>query len=266
MARLLFLSLVVLCLAAPAASALELKNVRPCFGPLGATRGEKTKCLPGDFLFITYDIEGLKLDEKTGKANYLTTLELLDDNNNVPFKKDTPSEILPQLGGNSMPGDLHIILPRTQAPGKYSVRLTVNDRIGKDVKAFVYPFEVIAPSFGFVGVTAPRVGFPGQNYVAGFALVDMALDGKKQPNVHIMMRVLDGTGKNVVTQPILSTLPKDLPEEIDLKKENFVPMQFPIYLNRTGTYLIEVIAEDKISKKSIQLRYPLTVLDVGGGR
>ena len=31
-------------------------------------------------------------------------------------------------------------------------------------------------------------------------------------------------------------------EEIDLKKENFVPMQFPIYLNRTGTFVIEVIA------------------------
>ena len=60
---------------------------------------------------------------------------------------------------------------------------------------------------------------------------------------------------------ILSNLPKDLPEDADIKKENFVSMQFPIYLNRTGTFIIEVVAQDKLARKQLQLRYPLTVLD-----
>ena len=89
----------------------------------------------------------------------------------------------------------------------------------------------------------------------------MTLNAKKQPDVDITMRVYDADGKTPVAPQILSNLPKDLPDDIDLKKENFVPMQFPIYLNRTGTFIIEVLAQDKLTKKNIQLRYPLTVLD-----
>ena len=35
-------------------------------------------------------------------------------------------------------------------------------------------------------------------------------------------------------------------------------------MNRTGTFIIEVMAKDKVSNKTIQLRYPLTVLDIAG--
>jgi hypothetical protein len=263
MSRFSPLALVALCLCPLHASALELKNVRPSYGPLGAAR-VNTKCVPGDSLFMTYDIEGLTINPKTKRANYTTTLELVDSTGQVAFKKDTPNDVAPQLGGSRMPGDLFVILPRNQKPGKHKVRLTVKDNLAKEIKSFEYPFDVIPPDFSFVGVTAKAVGFPGENYVAGFAIVDMALDPKQQPNVDIVMRVFEQTGKNLVTPQILSNLPKDLPEEIDVKKENFVPMQFPIYLNRPGTFVIEVMAYDKIAKKNIQLRYTLTVLDVAG--
>jgi hypothetical protein len=261
MFRVASLALAAVCLVPLEGSALELKNVRPSYGPLGAARKD-TKCVPGDSLFITYDIEGLKIDQKTLRANYTTLLELIDSTGQVAFKKETPNDVPPQLGGQRMPGDLFVILPRTQKPGKHKVRLTVKDTLAKESKSFEYGFEVVPPEFSFVGVTAKAVGFPGENYVATFAIVDMMLDAKKQPDVHIAMRVYEETGKNWVAMPLLSNLPKDLPEEIDLKKENFVPMQFPIYLNRTGTFIIEVVAHDKHSKKTIQLRYPLTVLDV----
>jgi hypothetical protein len=263
MFRLTSLALAAWSLVPLSAPALELKNVRPSFGPLGATR-QDTKCVPGDSLFITYDIEGLKVNPKTFKANYVTTLELIDGTNKVAFKQETPNDVAPQLGGTRMPGDLFVLLPRTQKPGKHKVRLTVNDTLANEKKSFEYPFDVVAPDFSFVGVTAKAVGFPGENYVATFAIVDMTLNAKKQPDVDIVMRVYEQTGKNWVTMPILSNLPKDLPDEIDLAKENFVPMQFPLYLNRTGTFVIEVMARDKLSKKTIQLRYPLTVLDISG--
>ncbi|MBI3409208.1 MAG: hypothetical protein HY040_12750 [Planctomycetes bacterium] len=266
MARLFSVGLLGILLLPGVSSALEIKNVRPCYGvPLGATRHD-VKLIPGDVLFITYDIEGLKVDTQTGKANYLTTLELLDSKETVLFKKETPNESSPQLGGTRMPGDLFINTGRTQKPGKYKIRLTVNDRIGKESKAFVYDFELLSPTFGFVGVTAPAVGFPGQNYMAGFALVDMSLDKNKQPLVDVMMRVLDQSGTKEVTKPIYSSLPKDLPEDTNLEKENFLPMQFPIYLNRAGTFMIEINAADKIANKKIQLKYPVTVIDVPGGK
>ncbi len=90
----------------------------------------------------------------------------------------------------------------------------------------------------------------------------MTLNAGKQPDVDIAMRIYDATGKNLVTPQILSNLPRDMPEEVDLKKTNFVSMQFPIYLNRAGNFIIEIVAQDKLGKKNIQLRYPLTVLDV----
>ena len=82
-------------------SAIELKNFRSCYAPLpyGATRLD-AKCLPGDFLFLTYDIEGLKFDEQTGKASFVTVLELFDENAKLIFNKETPNEVIAQLGGS----------------------------------------------------------------------------------------------------------------------------------------------------------------------
>ena len=77
--------------AAPPAQALELKNFRPCYAPVpfGANRTD-AKCLPGDFIFLTYDIEGLKFDDKTGKASFVTILELFDSKANLVFNKEDP--------------------------------------------------------------------------------------------------------------------------------------------------------------------------------
>jgi hypothetical protein len=268
MLRLSSLALVVISFWPIRASALELKNVRPSYGPLGAYRTNKT-CVPGDSIFITYDIEGLKTQAKTGRASYVTTLELIDSSNKVAFKKETPNNVNLPLGGSRMPGDLIVVLGSSQKPGKHKVRLTVKDNLAQEAKSFEYAFDVVAPDFSFVGIQAKAVGFPGESYLATFAIVDMTLNAGKQPDVDIFMRVYDAGGKTLVAPQIISNLPKDLPEEVDLKKTNFVSMQFPIYLNRTGTFIIEILAQDKLSKKNIKLRYPLTVLDVstvGGGK
>jgi len=260
MLRLSSLAVLAVCLCPFPAQALELKNIRPSYGPFGATRLE-TKCVPGDFLFITYDIEGLRINNKTFRANYTTTLELFDSTNTVAFEKKYTNDVALPLGGTRMPGDLHVILPPNQKPGKHKIRLTVKDLLANDTKSFEYPFEVIAPTFSFVGVSAKGVGLTGESYLATFALVGITLDAKNQPSVDIVMRILDDKGKNQVSMPLLSSLPKDLPEDTDLKKENFVPMQFPIFLNRAGSFTLEVRAHDKLTKREIQLRFPLTVLD-----
>jgi hypothetical protein len=266
MSRLSTLALVAVCLCPCRSSALELKNVRPAYGPLGATR-QNTKCVPGDSLFITYDIEGLKVNDKTRQANYATTLELFDASGKVAFKQEgQPKDVTLQLGGTRMPGDLFVILPPGEKPGKHKVRLTVKDNLAKETKSFEYAFDVVAPEFAFIGVTARAVGFPGENYSATFALVNTTLDAKNQPSVDIVMSIYDQVGKKLVSPTIVSNLPKDLPDESDLRKENFVPMQFPFYLNRTGNFVIEIMAHDKLTKKIIQLRYPLSVLDFAGAK
>src|SRR4051812_8295948 len=79
--------------------ALEIKNVRPTFGPYGALRTD-VKVLPGDVVFLSYDVDGLTVDPKTNKVSFMTTLELVDGAEKSLYKKDTPTEMILQLGGN----------------------------------------------------------------------------------------------------------------------------------------------------------------------
>jgi len=246
----------------PAAAALELKNVRPSYGPQGAER-KTNKLLPGDVIWLAYDIEGLKVDAKTGKVKFDTKLELFEGKNAEPLFVTGPvtNDARLELGGTSMPGDLHIVMGPTRAAGKYTIKLTIEDKVAKETKSFTYPVEVLPKDFGFVGVTAPTIGLAGQNSLAGFGLVNMTLDKTtKQPNVEVVIKVLEN-GKPVAN-PVYITLPKDLPEGLDLDKQNFVPLSYPLYLNRPGVFTLDITATDKAGGKTAQLSYPLTVLDL----
>jgi len=246
------------------AGALELKNVRPSYGPLGAER-KGSKLLPGDVMFMTYEIDGLKFDDKTGKSKFETTLEFIDDAKpKEPLFVNGPvaTEITAQLGGTRIPGDVHVIIGPNRLPGKYTIKLTVADKIAKETKSFTYPVEVVAKEFGFVGVNAPTVGFPGQHYMTSFGLVNMDLDKKSnKPNVEVVIKILEN-GKPATT-PVSILLPRDLPDGIDLVKANFVPLNYPLYLNRSGNFTFEITATDKSAGKSATLRFPLTVIDLG---
>ena len=256
-------ALVVLALIPGLAPALEIKNVRPSYGPLGAKRTE-TKFLPGDVLWINYDIDGLTFDKNTGKASYETKLEFVDGKGMVLFERKTPNEVTAQLGGTRMPGDLHVIMGQNLTPGKYTVKLTVTDKLAKENKTIVYPIEVLPAAFGFVAVMAPAVGLPGQHYLAEFGLVGWGVDKTtKKPKVEITIRVLDQNDKPVTRESKI-ILPEDIPAGVDIDKLQLVPLTYPLYLNRTGQFYIDIVAIDKNAKNAqIQMRYPLTVLDIG---
>jgi hypothetical protein len=260
MNRLFVLAVLLAGLLPGASSALELKNMRACYGPMGVTRTDRS-LLPGDMIFMTFDIEDLAIDPKTGKASYVTILELLDSQDKVVFKKETPNEVIPQLGGNRIPGDLHLIMGPKQTPGKYAVKLTVHDKFGNSAKAFRYNFDLLPPAFGMIAVTAPAIGFPGQLYVPGFALVNFTLDKKDMPDAKVTIRILDQAGSPVAPQ-VEMLFPRDLPEKTDLAKENFLPLTYPVYLNRVGRFNMEIIANDKLGNRKAALSFPFTVIDI----
>lgn len=242
------------------AAALEIKNIRATHGPFGAVRTD-AKIIPGDFIFMMYDIEGLKVDPKTRKASVATIVQLVDKNDVVQFMKENPLDVQVTLGGERVPGELQLIIPSQQKPGKYKVKLKVTDRAAKETKTYEHPFEVLQPTFGMIAVAAPAIGLPGDVYVARFALVNLKLMDKK-PKAEVKLRVLDEDGKDL-SLPLVQLLPRDLPSEIDIVKQNFVPMPFPIYLNRPGRFTLAIDAEDKNGKMKASVRIPLTVLDLG---
>lgn len=243
--------------------AVEIDNIRPRYGPFGAVREGKLKCVHMDVLVITYDLSGLAVD-KAGKAKYVTLLELVDSKNTVIFSKETPNEPVLQLGGSKMPGDLFVQVGAKQAPGKYTIRLTVTDKLEKNAniaaKKFEYPYEVLGEKFGLAGVSAPAFGIVGTRYVPEFAVANFTLDKKGQPKAEVNIRLLDEKGNQLDT--VKYSLPADLPESVDLAKLNLAPFQYPLYLNRAGRFSLEITAEDKLGNTKTSLSYPFTVMDI----
>jgi hypothetical protein len=255
-------ALVLLCLVPDLARSVEIKNVRSTFGrPYGATRADN-KVLPGEPLFLMFDIEGLKMDEKTGEASYEISYGMYDNQGKEIVAKKTPQTAVLELRGGRVPGEAFFIVGIKQAAGKYKAKLSVTDRLAKVTKGHEYVFEVLKPGFGVWGVKAPAFAIPGQKYMFDLALVNMELDPKKKtPKVEVSVKVLDDAGK-VLSIALKQKFPP-LPGEIDLEKANFLQIVCPpIYLNRPGNFVIAVDAEDKLGKHKASVRIPLTVLDL----
>jgi hypothetical protein len=260
---------VVLSLLAAPANALELKSLRAVYGPFGPARAD-SKFLPGDVLHVSFDILGVKVDAKTGMAKYNIAMELLDSKGAMNFTRNKNNDVPLGLGGSQLPGFAEVLIGTDQAPGKYTLKVRVKDLVSKETKEISYPFEIEPESFGFVRLFAPEAGFTGQTYQANFAVIGMGRDAKKKPNVSLRTRVLDEAGKEAHAQPMTIEIPKDLHEDLIPKIDMlpFIPLEFPLFLNRPGRFTIEVEGTDNISKKTAKLRFPLVVLDPGtiGGK
>jgi hypothetical protein len=251
-------ALALLCFVPGLASAqLKITKERASYGPMGATRKDKTFMI-GDAVWVNYDIEGLTPDKKTGKVSYETKLEFFDSNKKLIFDKTAPNEALPDLGGGVIPSDFHVIFGQNLGPGKYTVRVTVTDRLAKANTSLDYPVQVVKSEFGFYGVSAPSVGLPGQNYVLAFGLAEFKMDSKGKADGEMTINILDGAGK-----PVSKAIKMPIPDPSDPKMA-FVPFTYPLLLNRPGQFTVEISVVDKLANnKQIQLRYPLTVVDLG---
>lgn len=264
MNRLLVASVLFVGLLPGMSAAVEISNIKARYGPYGAVRIRPLKCVQMDVIVMTYDLSGLNADAKTGKAKYTTFLELLNPKGDVIFSKETTNEPIMQLGGGKMPGDLFVQIGDKQLPGKYTIRMTVTDKLEKNgnlaKKAFEEEYQVLGAKFGMVGVSAPAFGVTGTRYIPEFALVNFKLDKKGLPKGEVNIRILDEKGKQV--DAMKYDLPADLPEMSDLSKVNFAPFQHQLYLNRAGHFTVEISAEDKLGEAKVGLTYPFTVIDI----
>ena len=150
---------------------LKLTNVRMTVGELGPTR-DGNKLLPGDVLFIAYNIEGITIDAE-GIARYTMAMEVSDSAGKLIFKQDprTLDDFVP-LRGNQMPARAYITVGLDQPPGNYDCKIAVTDPKTKASSSLVVKFEVAKKEFGVVAVytshdpkgelSAPTAGQVGQ--------------------------------------------------------------------------------------------------------
>lgn len=250
---------------APAQAGLQLTNARFTIGELGGPR-PNARVLPGDILFIAYDIDGLTIDAQGG-VKFTMALEVTNAAGKSVLKQD-PREIVDfaPLRGNKVPARAFVTVGADQEAGTFTCRVTITDSSGKQSTSLTQKFEVLKKDFGIVGVntfydeerkiSAPTSGFVGQSIVVNFVVIGFARDPKtKQPNVEIEFQPMDDKNQ--------ATLPQPLKDKVDtgIKEEDpgFL-RQFPLLMNRPGKFVLKIKATDLITKRIFTYDLPVTIL------
>ncbi len=259
---------------APAQGGLELKNVHLAYGPLGQERKDAA-VLPGDILWVVFDIEGMQPDAKD-IIKYSMGTKLTDKNDKLIFEKEPePLEAFNPLGGTHVPASANVQVGLDTAPGDYVFTVTVTDLNAKKTQSLSQKFQVVPPRFGMVRVgfhypypqrdsvlpPAPPQGVAGQLYVLSFTLVGWDFDEKtKNPDLLAEVQITDeATGKSTLNQPIQGKVQNILDE---FKKLKVIPMDFPLNLNRPGKFKLTFTATDKVSGKKVESSLNLTVVEM----
>ena len=220
MKRIFFPVLLILILWTAPADALTLTNLRVITGPLGSVR-KTTKFLPGDVIYLTLDARDVQAEEKTGFIKYQTKMEIFDSLGKRKFVRPSPIKELPLLGGDRLPIDAFAILLPNQSAGNYQMKITVSDLIAKEDKTLTFDFEVLRKDFGIIQPIMPAVGFVGQDYKMGFAVVEMKRDKEELPNAKVTMNVENDIGRKVFKEDVeLNIRELHNPVTLDIRKKN----------------------------------------------
>jgi hypothetical protein len=258
--------LAALVIAQPAESQLSLTNIRSTHGELGDTR-TATAHLPGDVLFVAFDIEGLTVSADS-QSKYTMKLEVYDAKGGLSFKNEPVQRIdFVPLGGKTLPGRVYTRIGVDQPAGDYNLRLTVTDDATKANKSFDRKFSVLPKDFGIVSVycsideggqiPAPTTGIVGQAYFIQFGMVSFSRDPKKkQPNLLVEMTILDEQGRPTTKNPISSTIEGGLDEQAP-----GLNLRFLLPLTRSGKFTVKLKATDKVTNKTANFELPVTIIN-----
>jgi hypothetical protein len=247
---------------------ISLSGARVTYGELGTPRAD-LRFLPGDVVFVGFDIDGIKADE-TGMVKYSMGMEVVDKNG-APIFKQEPLErtdfIL--LGGTRLPVRVYVNIGPEQAPGTYTCKVTVIDQASKATKSIEQKFDVLPKGFGVVQVTTtsdrrgeiptPPLGVAGQQIYLQFMIIGFTRDAKtKQPNVSVECAVFTKDGTVALTKPVVRTFDRNVGPD-----EGGIPWHFDLPLNRVGEFTVELKSEDKVSKASSKVVIPIKVVANG---
>ena len=263
------LALAALTLSPAQGSALKLTNIRLTIGELGPQR-PSAKFLPGDVVFIGFDITGLSIEEN-GMGKYTMGLEVTDKTGKTIFKPGTRELEEPYpLRGNSVAARAFINIGLDQDPGVFTCNITVEDpkTKGKDTRSIQY--EVLKRDFGIVAVytthdvegrlSAPATGVVGQTTYVQLHVASFQRDPKtRQPKVHVEFQVLDEKGNPLLGKPGQYDQDEKSFPLIDENEARF-RLLYKVFMSRPGKFTVRVTATDKINDKQAVYNLPLTVL------
>lgn len=244
---------------------LRITHDRTTYGILGPIRADG-KFLPGDVVYLSFDMENLKADGR-GVVKYSMAMEVLDPKGDTIFKGEPePRDFINSLGGNRIPACAHVELPTEQKPGDYTINLTIADLSAKKSEKLSHKFTVSPRDFGFVRLSssydpdnkmpAPAIAVVGQSLWVNAFIAGFEKNAKKEPNLNVEVQVYDQDRKPTLEKPQSFTITKLVDPGWSL-----IPVQTFQTLNRAGKYTVEIKAEDLNSKKTSKITFPLTVFE-----
>ena len=248
------------------AGKLEITNVRNTYGVLGPTRAN-SKLIPGDILFVSYDIDGITIDDQ-GRVHYSMVMEVVDKNGKATLKQDPFEKIeLVPLGGNRVAARAFVTLGVDHPAGEFTMKVTVTDKASKDkaTQTLERKFEVLPPDFGIVAVyasidergqtAAPTTGVVGQAIFINYTAVGFKRDAeKKQPNLRFEMIPLDENNKPLMAKPLFHE-----GNDLDEKLPNYT-VRFLLPMTRPGKYTIRLSCTDAVTKKTATVDLPVLII------
>src|SRR5262249_44100368 len=126
-----------------------LTNPHFTYGPGGLTRPD-AKFLPGDIVFLSADVGGLKFD-KDALTSYRVSMEVSNAAGETLLRqKPHESQARNILGGKTIPCRVHLSLPPGQPSGTHTIKLTVEDVATGKKQTLAQKFEVLPAAFGLV--------------------------------------------------------------------------------------------------------------------
>ena len=243
---------------------LDITNVRNTYGVLGPTRAN-SKLIPGDILFVSYDIDGITVD-KDGRVHYSMLMEVLDKSGKATLKQDPFEKIeLVPLGGSRVAARAFVTLGVDHPAGEFTMKVAVTDKANKATTTLERKFEVLPPDFGIVAVygsldergqtAAPTTGVVGQAIFINYTAVGFKRDPeKKQPNLRFEMIPLDENSK-----PLMSKALFHEGVDLDEKLPNYT-VRFLLPMSRPGKFTIRVSCTDLVTKKTASVDLPVVVI------
>jgi len=257
----------LLALSAPAQEGkLEIVNPRSTFGHLGAPR-PRSGVQAGEIFHFAFDVKGMTQDKK-GRVQYKMLLEVLDEKKNVVFHLPRVATAINFLGGDNVPCAAHLLIPPETPPGLYNMRVAIEDLTSGKKAIFEALGKILPNDFALIRVgtfadpdgqvpTAP-VGVVGETLNINFSAVNFQRDkDKMQPDVSVVLRVLDDQGKQVSPEALAGRANADIPADYKI-----LPMSFGVTLNRTGRFVVEISAKDELNGETAEVSFPIQVVEL----
>ncbi len=251
--------------AAQAAQAapLEIKESRSTYGFLGPRRPD-FKITPGDFLFVTFDLIGLKANPD-GRIEFDSDMEVLDSKKASVYKKTLVKVEYANLMGGKTPHTVSLPVSVASPPGDYALVVKVTDRVSKATATLNQPFTITKPDFALVSlqfsyddgvrIPAPAVGAVGQVLFVNVSAVGYKRNENGLGEVEIEMSLLDAAGKPTAKEPLVAKI-RSIPSGTDS-----VPIGFNLPVSQAGQFTVVLKATDKVAKASKSLSVPFLAVE-----